>query len=307
MTGNELSASRFQDAKQEFGVLRAESVKHMTQDMPGVANWLLHRGKPATPPPEGLIHMDRARSGTFSVNSASGGGFKGPIVFHKGDMITYAYNLAQSKSVAVLNMANATRPGGGFLSGARAQEEQLCHRSSLFPRLKLFKYNNEKYISESTCLVTPQVEILRTGFIPDSEPFALCPPVSVTVLSAAAKQYASLDEAKSDSKLLDRMVDTWKAVLSAANASGNTHLVVSALGCGAFNNPPQMVGTAFAIALRECNPGNALEEVHVVIMEDHNSDGVNFTEFRSGFHGPNGRRPQASAPSSSGSKRARDA
>lgn len=297
LSGDKMSYSHFHTAKQELRELRAESVKHMAQDMPDVAEWLLQQGKPTTPPPEALIQMDRGLSGTFSVNSASGGGFKGPIIFHEGDMITHAYDLAQSKSVAVLNMANATKPGGGFLSGARAQEEQLCHRSSLFPRLRLFKFNNEKYISESTCLVTPQVEILRNGFIPNFEPFAPCPPVSVTVLSAAAKQYDSLDEAKSDSKLLGRMVQTWKAVLSAASASRNTHLVVSALGCGAFNNPPRMVGSAFVIALRECNPGDTLKEVHVVIMEDHNSGGVNFKEFRCGFHGP----------SSSGSKRVRNA
>lgn len=305
LSSDSMTDPEFRQAKQEFRELRAESVKHMAQDMPGVADWLLQPGKPTTPPPEALIIEDRERSGMFSVNSASGGGFKGPIIFCEGDMITHAYNLAQSKDVAVLNMANATIPGGGFLSGARAQEEQLCHRaSSLFLRLKLFKHNNEEYISESTCLVTPQVDILRNGFIPDSEPFAMCPPVSVTVLSAAAKRYHSLDEAKADGTLLDRMVRTWKAVLSAASASRTTHLVVSALGCGAFNNPPRVVGTALAVALRSCNPGNNLEEVHVVIMEDHNSNGVNFDEFRQGFHGPNG---FPAGSSGSASKRGRDA
>jgi len=205
-------------------------------------------------------------------------------------MITYAYGVAQqSKSVAVLNMANAVSPGGGFLGGARAQEEQLCHRSSLFPRLKLHKYYNEQnYIAESTCLVTPQVHILRDGFdtehaTADSQLFGECATASVTVLSAAARRYGSIGDAQRDSGLPGRMVQTWKAVLSAASASGASQLVVSALGCGAFNNPPQLVGRALAVALSECSPGSCLEEVHVVIMEDHNSHGRNEKQFREGF------------------------
>ena len=97
--------------------MRVESVKSMTSDMPMVGDWLLQSGKPTSLPPPALIQMDRERSGTFSVTSSSGGGFKGPIIFHEGDMITRAYNLAQSNKVAVLNMANASKPGG-FLSGA---------------------------------------------------------------------------------------------------------------------------------------------------------------------------------------------
>ena len=38
-------------------------------------------------------------------------------------------------NVAVLNMASAIRPGGGFLEGANSQEEYLCARSTLYPSL----------------------------------------------------------------------------------------------------------------------------------------------------------------------------
>ena len=43
--------------------------------------------------------------------------------------------------VAVLNFANPIEPGGGFLSGSRAQEESLCRSSALYHTIR----DNEMY------------------------------------------------------------------------------------------------------------------------------------------------------------------
>lgn len=43
----------------------------------------------------------------------------------------------QGLQVGVLNFASAKNPGGGFLSGARAQEESLARSSGLYTCLKL--------------------------------------------------------------------------------------------------------------------------------------------------------------------------
>ena len=46
--------------------------------------------------------------------------------------------------VGVLNFASAKNPGGGFITGAMAQEEALCQASSLYLQLKdskMYEYN----------------------------------------------------------------------------------------------------------------------------------------------------------------------
>ena len=70
----------------------------------------------------------------------------------------------------VMNFANAHRPGGGFLNGARAQEESLCRCSTLYKSIssdkarEMYDYNNTH---KSPCdsdymLLSPNVLVYRS-------------------------------------------------------------------------------------------------------------------------------------------------
>ena len=58
-----------------------------------------------------------------------------------------------------LNMANADDPGGGVTRGARAQEEDICRRTTLYPMLDETLYPLEA----DELLYTPNVKIVKDG------------------------------------------------------------------------------------------------------------------------------------------------
>ena len=77
------------------------------------------------------------------------------------------------------------------------------------------------------------------------------------------RRYLAADEAA----LLTAKIRT---VLTLARANGVQALVLSALGCGAFKNPPGHVAELFRAQLRGEFTG-AFEEVVFAIFDDHNS------------------------------------
>ena len=66
-----------------------------------------------------------------------------------------------------LNFANGVNPGGGFLSGSRAQEEVLCRSSGLYLTLlddPMYEHHREREQPDSTdwSIYSPQVPVFRT-------------------------------------------------------------------------------------------------------------------------------------------------
>jgi uncharacterized protein (TIGR02452 family) len=65
-----------------------------------------------------------------------------------------------------LNLANGIHPGGGFLSGARAQEEVLCRSSALYQTLvddPMYKEHRKRQRPDSTdwAIYSPGVPVFR--------------------------------------------------------------------------------------------------------------------------------------------------
>lgn len=278
-----LSREEFETRRKFISEKRVSAMKDLVRNMKwsnDTEKWLL--GFPHRPPPNELNEYCDRLGTTYVVRGCAGKGLsKEAVKFYEGDMITFALGLARgsaNRNVAVLNMANAHHVGGGFLTGSRAQEEQLCHRSTLFPRLKQYRWYGGYPIFPGTCLVTPNVHLLlEDDFTP------VRTPVSVTVLSAAAEKYER--EPQKSPSLMRDLFETWLSILTAANASGCTDVVVSAIGSGAFKNPPDAVGESLHKALL-VSPSSALCIVHVVILDDHNSRN-NVRRFREGFANTN--------------------
>ncbi|BDD58439.1 hypothetical protein MAP00_003719 [Monascus purpureus] len=204
-----------------------------------------------------------------------------------GDSFDTAVNLANcsqfmdihdKKPVCVLNMANAYRAGGGWLSGALAQEEALCYRSSLSYTLKMRHYPLE----DNQAIYSPNVVIFRESFQKGHRLWDLTKPYSlpiVSVISVAALDRPALDKNVSpptyknsaDRKL---MKDKMRLILRVAVCNKHRRLILGAFGCGAFANPNQEVANCWAEVLQEPEFSGWWENIVFAVMDD-GTPGVN--------------------------------
>ncbi|TQN65525.1 hypothetical protein CSHISOI_09959 [Colletotrichum shisoi] len=194
--------------------------------------------------------------------------------------------------VAVLNMASDIRPGGGWLKGAVAQEEALCYRSSLHLSL------HDRYypLRRRGGLYSPDVLVIRADMasghallVPPMPPVDL--PV-VSVLSVAAirrpelrkRQVAAAVGTGSEkwefARPADRALtkDKMRLCLRMAASRGHGLLVLGALGCGAFHNPPGEVAQCWREVLDEAEfSGGWWTEVWFAVYDRKNEG--NFEVF----------------------------
>lgn len=181
------------------------------------------------------------------------------------DMLEVAGHYAKlGKRVAVLNMAAAGSPGGGFKAGMGAQEENL-HRRSDAVRFT-FDQRREHYpLHQEVCLISEDVTVFRGK---EADGYPLIDPFRIVLLSCAAVSHPRLERNRyvweEDWKLMQRKITT---IVKAAEAARCEVAIFSAFGCGAFANPPDAVARMFEDALRRAE----LEEVVFCIIEDHNT------------------------------------
>ncbi len=181
---------------------------------------------------------------------------------------------------AALNFASATSPGGGFLSGARAQEEYLCRSSTLHeclrrsPMYALHRALGDPLYTDAMSY-SPDVPVFRGD---DHAP--LPDPWKVSVITSAAclaTEVPGLDQHKIGPVMWSRMLK----VLSVAQAHGHDSLVLGAWGCGAFGNDGHLIAGMFRRALTQEFRG-AFHAVTFAIV-DSTPEGRFIGPFRKAF------------------------
>jgi uncharacterized protein (TIGR02452 family) len=161
-----------------------------------------------------------------------------------------------------LNFANGIEPGGGFLHGARAQEEVLCRSSALYATLvgdAMYEHHLGRERPDSTdwAILSPSVPVFRTD-----DGSTLAAPWSLDVITCAAPYAPALGRSESGD-LLERRIHR---VLEIARAFGYRSLVLGAWGCGAFGNDPVRTAEDFRSALEGAFHG-AFEHVVFAIAD----------------------------------------
>ena len=144
-----------------------------------------------------------------------------------------------------LNFANGIQPGGGFLNGARAQEEVLCRSSALYSTLigdPMYEAHQHRPRPDSTSwsIYSPDIPIFRTD-----DGMELEKPWLLSFITCAAPYAPSIGQPESGDLLQQRI----HRVLEIARAYGYTTLVLGAWGCGAFGNDANRTALDFRQAL----------------------------------------------------------
>lgn len=186
-------------------------------------------------------------------------------------------------SPAVLNFASARNPGGGYLGGARAQEEDLCRVSALYttllhaPDYYAAHRASRDVLYSHRVILSPRVPVFR------DEHYALLEqPYEVCFLTSPAPNAGA---ARRDQRHLVPALLAERAarVLAVAAHHGQRRLVLGAWGCGVFRNDPAVVAAAFRDLLTGEGPfAGAFEHVVFAVL-DRGAGRANLAAFRAAF------------------------
>lgn len=186
---------------------------------------------------------------------------------------------------ALLNMASASHPGGGVENGSGAQEEQLCRRSTLLLSLYQFKRDKARAYPQLHIpnqrkqyplhphfggIYSPDVIFFREA---EGRNYRLSDnPFRASVISVAGVAHPPLDKnGLMFPREQEQTKDKIRTILRIAMEHCHDALVLGALGCGAFGNPPAQVAKLFHEVFEEAEFKNQFKKVVFAILEDRNS------------------------------------
>ncbi|MFJ8626520.1 TIGR02452 family protein [Kitasatospora sp. NPDC093550] len=242
--------------------------------------------------------LTAARAGTVSyappaldalvAAGAPGPGPRGSVeVTAEGSIEAARRLVAQGAGpVGVLNFASARNPGGGYLRGARAQEEDLCRSALLYSCLLEAPDYYEAHRASTDLryshrvIVSPGVPVIR-----GARGELLAQPYPVTFLTSPAPNAGQLERRSSGTDVRGVLAERSDRVLAAAARHEVRTLVLGAWGCGVFRNDPVQVAEAFEGALTRY--GAAFERV-VFAVWDRTPVSVNRAAFEARFGAASG-------------------
>lgn len=195
-----------------------------------------------------------------------------------------AYRLTkQGKAVLLLNFASAKNAGGGFLGGAKAQEEDLCRASGLYEcqlTCPAYYKANRAYrspIYTHHMIYSPKVPFFRLQDWLDDVFLA-------SVITAPAPNMGAYLRAdpKGRTKVEQAFIERTELLLALSKSLGYRTLVLGAWGCGVFQNDPAFVAKVFAQELAKPYFASAFDKV-VFAIYDKSKDKHTLNAFAERF------------------------
>lgn len=175
----------------------------------------------------------------------------------------------RNTGAALLNFASYRHAGGGFITGAWAQEEAICHDSTLYNVLRRFESfyaENEKSLDRSLytdrAVFSPGIIFERAGKA------AECSVITCAAPNYSAARSRGVTQSENE-KALTKRVDF---VISIAEEQGCDTVILGAWGCGVFGQDPRIVARLF----KERLGASAIRRAVFAIPGQNN----NYTSFK---------------------------
>ena len=203
---------------------------------------------------------------------------------------------------AMLNLADLYTPGGLVEYGSGAQEENLCRRSNLI--LSLYQFSHARIHQYPDLGLVQRLDQypmddrfggVYSGIVnffrgPESKGSMLedkvynIPVISVAAISGPRIGADGMMSPADATITLDKM----RTIFRIGLMQGHDSLVLSAMGCGAFSNPPAHIAKLFHQVMEEDEFKDKFKLIEFAILDGyrtgmwHNPDG-NFLPFQREF------------------------
>ena len=171
----------------------------------------------------------------------------------------------KDKHVCMLNFASAKNPGGGFLRGSKAQEEDLACASGLYWTIKdqkeFYDLANRSFppVYTDAVIYSQNVPVFK-----DSKYRLLEVPWYGDFITCAAPNLRALEFQNWSGDIRGIFKKRIIQMLSIASIYKPDVLILGAWGCGVFGNDPALVALLFDEALNETCLGLFSEVIFAV-------------------------------------------
>lgn len=159
----------------------------------------------------------------------------------------------------VLNLANAYNAGGGVLQGDNAQEESLFRRSTYCRTLLQTMYP----MQQNEIIYSPDITVFKDANYNVVKPFHVA-----AIACAAIRDPVLLNDKYADPHNMEIMYAKICGILSLCIHKGHKVIILGALGCGAFHNPPHVVAALFKDAIQKY--GGWFDVIEFAVLGDTN-------------------------------------
>ena len=192
------------------------------------------------------------------------------------DSVTAIFNAPKTMRLGVLNFASYKNPGGMFLKGSSAQEESLCHASTLYNILRRFddsyyaynRRNVNRSLYEDRAIYSPDVLFFNNynGSIKYCDVITCAAPNK-----GAAMKYHGVSGGENIQALMSRI----DFVFNIAEKKGIDTFIIGAYGCGVFKQD------AYDVAMIMKQAMNMYPLNYIIAIPK----GINYDKFMEVFFG----------------------